>query len=227
MNETDYSDVFESSQKSYTCMWARRTHSHTQRQHPTMSHFSQDMSVPEHVHKENQLYTVLTLCQSGRWSTLGGRGRLNPCALCHHAPTRRKVFSWGSLLCLLVIFFLPALSSTAFINCTCHFLFILPPNFVSIYCPLLCCITLLDPHRLLRLSSCHSHFSLPSLKSRLLPLAECDKGLQAKPALMTSQPHHLNGLPPTLLSWELIGCNLSQWEANSHWGRWIWGGDVG
>lgn len=42
--------------------------------------------------------TVLTLCQSGRWNTPGGRGRLNPCELCHHALKRRKCSVQGRLL---------------------------------------------------------------------------------------------------------------------------------
>lgn len=33
---------------------------------------------------------VLTRCQSGRWSTLGGRGRLDPSAPCNHAVKMRK-----------------------------------------------------------------------------------------------------------------------------------------
>lgn len=50
---------------------------------------------------------VLTLCQSGRWNTLGGRGRLNPCALCHHTPKEEE-----KVLSRRVCFCLPPLSLT-------------------------------------------------------------------------------------------------------------------
>lgn len=32
------------------------------------------------------LLEVLTQCQSGNWSTLGGIGPLDPSGLCHHTP---------------------------------------------------------------------------------------------------------------------------------------------
>lgn len=136
---------------------------------------------------------------------------------------------------LLVIFFLFFFSSLvlSFINsiphCTiCHFPFIPPPNFLSIYCP---CVTLSGPLTVPSLlPPCHLHFLLTAPSCRLplkswllwLRLAVCDKGLQAKLALMNTQPHHLNGLPPWTPSWQLIGCSLSQWEPASHWARWIW-----
>lgn len=50
---------------------------------------------------------VLTRCQSGKWSTLGGRGRLDPCAPRNHAVKARKKVStdlW-SFFCLKKIFF--------------------------------------------------------------------------------------------------------------------------
>lgn len=89
----------------------------------------------------------------------------------------------------------------------CHFPpFILPPNFVSIYCPLVCCITL-SAALIVPQSGVFSPTLLtnsprvgwPPLKSWLLWLAVCDKGLQAKPALMITKPHHLNGNPPSPL----------------------------
>lgn len=175
---------------------------------------------------------VLTLCQSGRWSTQGGRGRLNPCPLCHHAVKGRKMCPRTSVsLCLScssapppLDYLLETVSLTAlFVT----FFLIQPPRSLSpSTAPLSPSQALSLP---LRLSSCHFHFSptapgcwLP-LKSWLLwlRLAACDKGLQAKPALMNTQPHHLNGLPPEdwAGSWlAVLGAN--EWAYC--WARWMW-----
>lgn len=48
---------------------------------------------------------ALTLCQSGRWNTLGGRGRLNPCALCHHTPQKRKMICPGTSTCVCLLLY--------------------------------------------------------------------------------------------------------------------------
>lgn len=96
---------------------------------------------------------VLTLCQSGKWNTLGGRGRLNPCALCHHAVKRKEKKNVAGDVCSFLVF----------MNCTphwtiCHFLFIPPPNCVPHPRPLR--HTLRPPLIVpVSLSLCHLHFS--------------------------------------------------------------------
>lgn len=134
---------------------------------------------------------------------------LAPCS------AKDKSVSLLSLLLRLPLCYLCfSLTSTAFVNCICHCaacyaLLTLPPNFAPIYG-----ITLSD--RRCALSSPHRCL----LKSRLVALAECDEGFQAGPHDYPATSFECTS--PTTLSWELIGCNLSQWESNSHWGRWMW-----
>lgn len=130
-------------------------------------------------------------------------------------------------LFLPLLLFCPPSPGLSFRNCVphcfiCHFLFIPPPRTLSpSTAPLSPSQALSLP---LRLSPCHFHFSptapgcwLP-LKSWLLwlRLAVCDKGLQARLALMNTQPHHLNGLPPEdwAGSWlAVLGANESRLTA--------------
>lgn len=104
--------------------------------------------------------------------------------------------------------FLSALTSLDLINWISHWLHCWSLSLysaskcVSIYCPVLCGIT---PSAPLIVPASVLFLSLTLLtagclwRSSLLWLAGCVwqvKGLQAKLALMNTQPHHLNGLPP-------------------------------
>lgn len=180
---------------------------------------------------------VLTLCQSGRWNTLGGKGRLNPCALCHHTPKRRKKWLCPGMsvsVCLTSSFPLSYFS----------FSFVSIDLWFSLHSFSLFCFQTWSPSTglsvvshsqffslSLRLTSCHSHVSQratgPLAAFEVLSVVTswlCDKGLQAKPG-----PHEYPAtlfewpLLPRQPSWHWIGSPLSQWELVSHWGRWMLG----
>ena len=167
----------------------------------------------------------LTLCQSGRWNTLGGRGRLNPCALCHHAPDKRERLCPGDvrlcpwLLWISYLFCSFSSNSLAF----SHFLFILNPNFVSIYCPLSCCVTRPAPLSV-SLSSYHSHFSLAASGQLFLfeVLSVVTRVSQQCPSPHEYTATHIwMGFLPQGRAGSWLAATLSQWEAASPRGRWI------
>lgn len=145
---------------------------------------------------------VLTLCQSGRWNTLGGRGRLNPCALCHHAPEKRKMVCPGTSVSVCLSFSL---------SCSLRLLYRFQ-KIVSLTALLvtfsLFCLQTLSPST--ALSSVVSHSQLFSLSLRLsvawLSLKSwlcVTRVSKQKLALVNTQLHHLNGLPPRMMSWQL------------------------
>ncbi len=169
-------------------------------------------------------WKVLTLCQSDRWNTLGGRGRLNPCALCHHAPKEEKNVSGdASLLSAspprslfspssLQIFHKLNLSP----HCLSLSLYSASKLYVSIYCP---CVTLSAP---LIVPACvFLSLTLPANSPR--PLAAFEvltvvtvAGCVWQGSPSEAGPHEYSATPfewpsPGTLSRQLIGCPLSQW----------------
>lgn len=129
------------------------------------------------------------------------------------------------LLCLPTGYLFFSLSSTAFKNCTCHCLSL------SLYSTSKLCLHLLPSpllYHTLRssLSPLSVFLSLTLLTAAFEVLTVVTSWVgQGSPS--KAGPHDYPATSfewpsPTSLSWVLIGCNLSQWETNSHWGRWIW-----
>lgn len=124
---------------------------------------------------------VLTRCQSGKWSTLGGRGRLDPCAPRNHAVKARKkvstdlwsFFCFKKNLFLLILINLYQLSPS------------LLPSFASIYCPCLLLPGLIAPFTPRSHPPPLAAFELLSVVAAVSSLC---KGLRAGQPLMVTQP---------------------------------------